>query len=83
MGAVHRAEYRESDSSVITVAVKQMLVNVDDDVLPAKELDRFRSELKLLSTMRHANIVHCYGAVASPLAIVMEYLPETLKKRIS
>jgi serine/threonine protein kinase len=89
MGAVNRAAYAmpDSDGVVLDVAVKQLHQSADGE-LPQKEIDRFRSELILLSRLKHDNIVKCFGGIlsssaTSPLAIVMEYVGETLKRRIS
>jgi serine/threonine protein kinase len=89
MGAVNRAHYAvpDGDGLVLDVAVKQLHQSADGE-LPQKEIDRFRSELILLSRLKHENIVKCFGgilssSVTSPLAIVMEYVGETLKRRIS
>lgn len=87
MGAVHRAQFTMPSGEVIDVAVKQLHQSADGE-LPQKEIDRFRSELILLSRLQHENIVKCYGGIlsssaASPLAIVMEFIAETLKRRIT
>ena len=87
MGAVHRAHFTTPGGQVIEVAVKQLHQSADGE-LPQKEIDRFRAELILLSRLDHENVVKCYGGIlsssaASPLAIVMEFVAETLKRRIT
>jgi hypothetical protein len=87
MGAVHRAHLTTPGGQVIEVAVKQLHQSADGE-LPQKEIDRFRAELILLSRLDHENVVKCYGGIlsssaASPLAIVMEFVAETLKRRIT
>eukprot|EP01113_Clastostelium_recurvatum_P012332 TRINITY_DN163_c0_g1_i2.p1 TRINITY_DN163_c0_g1~~TRINITY_DN163_c0_g1_i2.p1 ORF type:complete len:1231 (+),score=312.63 TRINITY_DN163_c0_g1_i2:99-3791(+) len=56
------------------VAVKKLLRRRDKDDL----LQEFKSEVELLSTLRHPNMVACLGYSTSPMCIVMEFLPSSL-----
>lgn len=56
MGVVYRARYVVNDKSV---AVKLIPSDVTDETL----LARFERELEILKTLRHPNIVRCFGGV--------------------
>jgi len=76
----------------VLVGVKRLHAG-DSGQLTVKDIERFRAELVLLASLQHENVVTCYGAVvdapphanapASPLAIVMEFVGDTLKRRIA
>lgn len=54
MGVVYRARYVVNDRAV---AVKILPADVTDETL----LGRFEREVEILKTLRHPNIVHCFG----------------------
>lgn len=54
MGVVYRARYVVNDK---TVAVKILPADVTDETL----LGRFEREVEILKTLRHPNIVYCFG----------------------
>ena len=56
MGVVYRARYVVNDRQV---AVKLLPSDVTDEVI----LARFERELEILKTMRHPNIVRCFGGI--------------------
>ena len=93
MGSVYMGDYTPPGSSTsVAVAVKRLHAS-EAGALSVRDIERFRDELVLLASLQHANVVTCFGAVvdapahgsspASPLAIVMEFVPETLKRRIT
>ena len=56
MGVVYRARYVVNDRQV---AVKLLPTDVTDEVI----LARFERELEILKTLKHPNIVRCFGGV--------------------
>ena len=54
MGVVYRARFVKNDR---IVAVKLLPADVTDETL----LARFEREMEVLRSLRHPNIVHCFG----------------------
>eukprot|EP00026_Physarum_polycephalum_P000536 Phypoly_transcript_00537.p1 GENE.Phypoly_transcript_00537~~Phypoly_transcript_00537.p1 ORF type:complete len:1451 (+),score=177.67 Phypoly_transcript_00537:50-4354(+) len=56
----------------LPVAVKELKRGVEDNEAKIYE---FQHEMLIMSKMKHKNLVQLYGAVKSPLSLVMEYVP--------
>ena len=67
-GAVYLAHYSDPNISN-PVVMKEVLGQVDD-----KSRNVFMKEARLLSGLRHANVVRMHGICEFPLIIIMEYV---------
>ncbi|KYR01119.1 Kelch repeat-containing protein [Tieghemostelium lacteum] len=55
------------------VAVKK--INIIKEKGKEEIMNEFKSEVELLGTLQHPNLVTCYGYSLNPMCIVMEFLP--------
>ncbi len=64
---VYKGQMKDEESgTTVPVAIKELLIQVEDDVERVQKFEEFKRESQLMSQLDHPNLVKLYGIMLSP-----------------